>query len=79
MPGKKALSLTGQLGEVMQESAKAAGIRRVILPARNRGDVEKIGEELREGIEFIFVESADEVFKLALTDSAKTSSRTSIE
>ncbi|RLB08286.1 MAG: endopeptidase La [Deltaproteobacteria bacterium] len=54
-------------------AAKAAGIKKVILPARNRGDVEEIGEELKGGVEFIFVESADEVFKLALTDSVGTS------
>jgi ATP-dependent Lon protease len=50
-------------------AAKAAGIKKVILPLRNRGDVEEIGEELKEGLEFVFVESADEVFKLALADS----------
>ena len=50
-------------------AAKAAGIKRVILPVRNRGDVEEIGEELKEGIEFVFVESADEALKLTLTDS----------
>jgi ATP-dependent Lon protease len=51
-------------------AAKAAGIKQVILPARNRGDVEEIGDELKEGLEFVFVESADEVFRLALTDAA---------
>lgn len=51
-------------------AAKTAGIKKVILPARNRGDMEEIGEELKEGIEFVFVEFADEVFKLALSDSA---------
>jgi ATP-dependent Lon protease len=51
-------------------AAKAAGIKKVILPARNRGDVEEIGEELRAGLDFVFVESADEVFHVALTDSA---------
>jgi ATP-dependent Lon protease len=51
-------------------AAKAAGIKKVILPLRNQGDVEEIGEELKEGLEFVFVESADEVFKLALADSA---------
>jgi ATP-dependent Lon protease len=50
-------------------AAKAAGIKKVILPLRNRGDVEEIGEELKEGLEFVFVEAADEVFKLALADS----------
>jgi ATP-dependent Lon protease len=51
-------------------AAKAAGIKKVILPLRNQGDVEEIGEELKAGLEFVFVESADEVFKLALADSA---------
>jgi ATP-dependent Lon protease len=50
-------------------AAKAAGIKKVILPARNRGDVEEIGAELKEGMEFVFVESADEVFRLALTNA----------
>jgi len=50
-------------------AAKAAGIQTLVLPARNRGDVEEIGEELRQGIEFIFVESVDDVFKVALPDS----------
>jgi ATP-dependent Lon protease len=50
-------------------AAKAAGIKKVILPARNRGDVEEIEAELKKGLEFVFVESADEVFQLVLTDS----------
>jgi ATP-dependent Lon protease len=53
-------------------AAKAAGIKKVILPARNHGDVEEIGAELKEGMEFVFVESADEVFRLALTNAAGT-------
>ncbi|MBW2039010.1 MAG: endopeptidase La [Deltaproteobacteria bacterium] len=56
-------------------AAKAAGIKKVILPARNRGDVEEISEELGQGLEFIFLESADEVFKVALTDSVGASQR----
>jgi ATP-dependent Lon protease len=50
-------------------AAKAAGIKKVILPQRNQADVEEVGKELKEGLEFVFVESADEVFKLALADS----------
>jgi ATP-dependent Lon protease len=55
-------------------AAKAAGIKKIILPARNRGDVEEIGKELRAGLDFVFVESADEVFHVALTDSVSESS-----
>lgn len=57
-------------------AAKAAGIKKVILPARNRGDVEQVGEELRKGLKFVFVESADEVFTMALADSAGASHKT---
>lgn len=154
MPGKKALTLTGQLGEVMQESAKAAlsyirskaeelgiekdffeksdihihvpagaiskdgpsagitiavaiaslftgkpvrhdvamtgeitlrgkvlpiggvkekvlaalraGITTVILPERNRIDVDEISEDLRKEINFIFIENIDQAIESAL-------------
>ena len=56
-------------------AAKAAGIKKVILPARNRGDVEEIGAELKDGLEFAFVEFADEVFRLALSDAPANTPR----
>lgn len=49
-------------------AAKSAGIYRVILPDRNRGDVEDLGEdlkELKEQMEFIFVQDVEEVFRIA--------------
>jgi ATP-dependent Lon protease len=79
-PVKNDVAMTGEItlsglvlpvGGIKEKilAAKAAGIKKVLLPVRNRGDVEEIGEELKEGLEFVFVESADEVFKLALEDS----------
>lgn len=42
-------------------AARRAGVRRVIVPARNRADVEEIPEDVRERIEFVFASSFDDV------------------
>jgi ATP-dependent Lon protease len=41
-------------------AAKRAGIRRVVLPGRNRRDVEEIAKPLLEGLELAYVETIDE-------------------
>ena len=41
-------------------AAKRAGIRRVVVPEKNRRDVEEIREELLEGLELEYVETIDE-------------------
>jgi ATP-dependent Lon protease len=51
-------------------AAHRAGIRSVILPARNERDVEDVPEELRRELAFIFVDDAAEVLRRALTDAA---------
>jgi ATP-dependent Lon protease len=50
-------------------AAHRAGIRSVILPARNERDLEDVPEELRRQLEFIFVDDAEEVLRHALTNS----------
>ena len=47
-------------------AAHRAGIRTVILPARNERDVEDVPEELRRQLTFIFVDNMDEVLRHAL-------------
>jgi ATP-dependent Lon protease len=47
-------------------AAKRYGITNIILPASNQGDVEKTPDYVREGINFHFVNSVDDVFNLAL-------------
>jgi ATP-dependent Lon protease len=47
-------------------AAHRAGIRTLILPARNERDVEDVPEELRRELTFIFVDDADEVLRHAL-------------
>ena len=49
-------------------AAHRAGIKRVIMPERNRKDVIDIPEQPRKEIEIIFVKRMDEILPLALTE-----------
>ena len=48
-------------------AAARAGITRVLLPARNRRDFDEIPEEVRQRLEFVWLERADDAVKAALT------------
>jgi ATP-dependent Lon protease len=47
-------------------AAHRAGIKRVMLPARNRKDFEDIPEEVRRELEFVWLERVDEAIAAAL-------------
>ena len=51
-------------------AAARAGIRRVMLPARNRRDFDDIPEEARKKLEFIWLERVDDAVAAALEDDA---------
>jgi ATP-dependent Lon protease len=55
-------------------AAHRGGLRRVILPKENEKDLEEIPQEVKEELQFIFVESIDEALKSALRDQ-KTSAK----
>ena len=56
-------------------AAAAAGIKRVMLPARNRRDYEDIPEEVRKSLEFIWLERVDDAVAAALqTETAQKTS-----
>jgi ATP-dependent Lon protease len=48
-------------------AAKRAGVRTVILPARNKKDLPDVPKEAKKGLEFKFVKSTNEALKIALT------------
>ncbi len=50
-------------------AAAAAGITRVMLPARNRRDFADIPEDARDILEFVWLEKVDDAIAVALTDS----------
>jgi len=64
------VTLTGQvlpIGGVREKvlAAQRAGLERVILPRENEHDLDELPAETREAIEFVFVDSIDEVFDAA--------------
>jgi ATP-dependent Lon protease len=65
------ITLTGQvlpIGGLKEKSlaAQRAGIKQVIVPDRNEGDVEEMKEEEREGLEFTFVDDIGDALQVAL-------------
>ncbi|RME91352.1 MAG: endopeptidase La [Anaerolineae bacterium] len=65
------ITLRGQVLPVggIKEKVLAAhryGLKTVILPKRNKDDLEDVPEEVRKAMNFIFVETVDEVFEAAL-------------
>src|SRR6188474_1759373 len=47
-------------------AAHRAGVKRVILPERNKADLEEVPKEIRDELEFVFVHKLDEVLEAAL-------------
>jgi ATP-dependent Lon protease len=54
--------------------AMRAGIRRVMLPARNRKDLEEVPAEAKEKIEFVFLQDVDEAVRTVLDAPGNKSS-----
>ena len=53
-------------GTTVLEAAKQAGITTVLVPEENKADIAEIQEEIKEGMELIYVKSMPEVLKVAL-------------
>jgi ATP-dependent Lon protease len=53
-------------------AAHRAGIKRIILPERNKPDLEEVPAEVRESLEFIFVGKMDDVLAAALEENPLT-------
>lgn len=49
-------------------AAKNAGIKKVLVPIENQKDIEEISEEIKEGMEIVFVETMEQVIKQAFVD-----------
>ncbi len=47
-------------------AAKRAGIKQVIVPKRNQKDLPEIPDEVKNTLQFHFVENIDQVLKIAL-------------
>jgi ATP-dependent Lon protease len=76
-PVKSTIGMTGEvtlqgrvlpIGGVKQKvlAAHAAGLTDVVLPERNRGDLDDVPEEVRDAMKFHFAMTIDEVLNVAL-------------
>jgi ATP-dependent Lon protease len=52
-------------------AAKRMGIKRVIIPSRNRKDLEDIPKYIKKDMEFNFIDTMDDVLKIALKTNKK--------
>lgn len=50
-------------------AAKTAGMKKVLVPAQNRKDIEEISREIKGGLEIVFVENMTQVLEHALTEN----------
>ena len=51
-------------------AAKSAGIRTVIVPEKNRRDVEEISPEIKKGLQIVYAEQMEDVLKTAFHGKA---------
>ena len=79
VPGEVAMTgeitLTGEVLPVggLEEkilAAKRSGIKKVIIPAANRPEIEEMKSEIKEGIDIVFVETLDEFVSKVFPENA---------
>ncbi len=56
-------------------AAKRAGISKIVLSERNRRDIEDITPVYLEGLDFIYVDTVEDVMRVALTDESVATAR----
>lgn len=87
IPARRDLAMTGEItlrGRVLAIgglkekilAAKRAKLNTVVLPKRNKKDLEEIPKHLLKGIELVFVETMDDVIRTALRRKAPGSRKT---
>lgn len=88
-PIKEGLAMTGEItlrGKVMPVggikekvlAAHRAGMSEVILPLKNKKDIDEIPEEIRKQLTFHTVDNMDEVLEIALSIKRPTNSRSQV-
>jgi ATP-dependent Lon protease len=53
-------------------AARRMGMRQIVLPRANQKDLAELPEDVREGMEFVFVENMDEVLDIVLDRGVQT-------
>lgn len=87
IPVNKNVAMTGEvtlrgrvlpIGGLKEKSlaAKRMGIKKVIIPKRNKKDIEDIPKYVRKDIDFIFVDTMDDVLRVTLKKKTGVASKT---
>ncbi len=87
MPVNKNIAMTGEvtlrgrvlpIGGLKEKTlaAKRMGIRKVIIPKRNKKDLEEIPKYIKKDMEFVYAETMDQVLKVALKNPKKAEKKT---
>ena len=68
------ITLSGQVLQIggMREkvlAARRAGVEKVVLPGENEPDLAELPDEAREGLEFVLVDSVEEVLEVVFDGS----------
>jgi ATP-dependent Lon protease len=66
----KILPIGGVKEKVM--AAKRAGIKKIMLPEKNRSNLEEISIKVKRGIKFIFIDTIDDAISAALQNNRQT-------
>jgi ATP-dependent Lon protease len=85
-PVNKNIAMTGEvtlrgrilpIGGLKEKSlaAKRMGIRKIVLPKRNKKDIDDIPKYIKKDMDFIFAEDMEEVLKVALVTDKKKGKR----
>ena len=61
-------SSAGNHAQGVAMGAKNAGIKMVLVPKKNKPDVEEISKEITDGLEIVFVEKMEQVLENALVE-----------
>ena len=74
------ITLTGQvlpIGGVREKmlAAQRAGLKRVILPSENEVDLDDLPAETRRDLEFVLVDSIEQVFEVAFDGAGNGAAR----
>lgn len=85
-PVNKNIAMTGEvtlrgrvlpIGGLKEKSlaAKRMGIKKIILPKRNKKDIDDIPKYIKKDMEFIYADTMDQVLKIALLDNKRRKKR----
>ena len=79
IPAKKDVAMTGEItlrGQVLPVggikekvlAAHRAGVKKVLLPKKNEKDIDEIPQNVKDKLEFVLIETAEEALKHALVE-----------